>query len=149
MKILVILSLLLSCSLSNAQSSSSEILRRAEVMPVFKNCENERYSNSPYSCTINQLSDHINRSVVVENSIGMITKCLVSLVVEKDGTVSDVKLPRGVVINIDDAQQKQLLEKELDTKIFDALEKLNFLMPGYHNGEKARVMLQFSASINY
>ena len=33
--------------------------------------------------------------------------------------------------------------------INETVEGLNFVLPGYQNGEKARVMLQFSATVNY
>ena len=33
--------------------------------------------------------------------------------------------------------------------ITETVEGLNFVLPGYQNGVKARVMLQFSTSVNY
>ena len=134
---------------SLAQSSSDDILRRAEVMPVFQQCEDERFANAPYPCTMKQLSDYIKSAVVLEEASGNTTKCVISLVVEKDGSVSDVQLARGVFVNMENTQDKQVLETKLNTMIVETVEGLNFVMPGYQNGEKVRVMLQFSAAVNY
>ena len=134
---------------SLAQSSSDDILRRAEVMPVFQQCEDPNYADSPYPCTMKQLSDYINAAVVLEEMTGNITKCVISLVVEKDGSVSNVQLLRGVFVNAENEQEKLALENTLNTMITETVEGLNFVLPGYQNGEKARVILQFSASVNY
>ena len=134
---------------SLAQSSSDDILRRAEVMPVFQQCEDPNNVNAPYPCTMKQLSDYIKTAVELEETTGNITKCSVSLVVEKDGSVSNVQLLRGVYVNADTEQEKIILENTLNTMIIETLEGLNFVLPGYQNGEKARVMLQFSAAVNY
>jgi hypothetical protein len=134
---------------SLAQSSSDDILRRAEVMPVFQQCEDPNYANAPYPCTMKQLSDYIKAAVVLEETTGNITKCVISLVVEKDGSVSNIQLQRGVFVNAENEQEKLALENTLNTMITETVEGLNFVLPGYQNGEKARVMLQFSASVNY
>ena len=134
---------------SLAQSSSDDILRRAEVMPVFQQCEDPNYADAPYPCTMKQLSDYIKAAVVLDETTGNITKCVISLVVEKDGSVSNVQLLRGVFVNAENEQEKLALENTLNTMITETVEGLNFVLPGYQNGEKARVMLQFSASVNY
>ena len=134
---------------SLAQSSSDDILRRAEVMPVFQQCEDPNYADAPYPCTMKQLSDYIKAAVLLEETTGNITKCVISLVVEKDGSVSDVQLLRGVSVNNENTQDKQVLETRLNNMITETVEGLNFVMSGYQNGEKARVMLQFSAAVNY
>jgi len=134
---------------SLAQSSSDDILRRAEVMPVFQQCEDPNYADAPYPCTMKQLSDYIKSAVVLEETTGKITKCVISLVVEKDGSVSNVQLLRGVFVNADNEQEKLALENTLNTMITETVEGLNFVLPGYQNGKKARVMLQFSAAVNY
>ena len=47
-----------------AQSTTNDdILRRAEVMPVFKVCEDARFANHPYRCTITQLMAHFDSSI--------------------------------------------------------------------------------------
>ena len=134
---------------SLAQSSSDDILRRAEVMPVFQQCEDPNYADAPYPCTMKQLSDYIKAAVVLDETTGNITKCVISLVVEKDGSVSNVQLLRGVFVNAENEQEKLALENTLNTIITETVEGLNFVLPGYQNGEKARVMLQFSAAVNY
>ncbi|HAP31181.1 MAG TPA: hypothetical protein DCR01_04360 [Flavobacteriales bacterium] len=134
---------------SLAQSSSDDILRRAEVMPVFQQCEDPNYADAPYPCTMKQLSDYIKAAVVLEETTGNITKCVISLVVEKDGSVSNVQLLRGVFVNAENEQEKLALENTLNTMITETVEGLNFVLPGYQNGEKSRVMLQLSASVNY
>ena len=149
MKGLIVFSFTLLSFISLAQSSSDDILRRAEVMPVFQQCEEERFADAPYPCTMKQFSDHIKNAVVLEENTGNITKCVISLVVEKDGSVSGVQLLRGVFVNMENAQDKQVLETKLNNMITETVEGLSFVMPGYQNGEKARVMIQFSAAVNY
>jgi len=134
---------------SLAQSGTDDILRRAEVMPVFQQCEDPNYVDAPYPCTMKQLSNYIKAAVVLDETTGNITKCVISLVVEKDGSVSNVQLLRGVFVNVDNEQEKLALENTLNTMIIETAESLNFVLPAYQNGEKARVMLQFSSSINY
>ena len=149
MRVLFAFCLTILSFVSLAQSSSDDILRRAEVMPVFQQCEDPNYADSPYPCTMKQLSDYINAAVVLEEMTGNITKCVISLVVEKDGSVSNVQLLRGVFVNAENEQEKLALENTLNTMITETVEGLNFVLPGYQNGEKARVILQFSASVNY
>ena len=149
MKFLFIFCLSFLSFLSLAQSSSDDILRRAEVMPVFQQCEDLNFADAPYPCTMKQLSDYIKAAVELEETIGKTTKCVISLVVEKDGSVSNVQLLRGVFVNAESEQEKLALENTLNTMITETVEGLTFVLPGYQNGEKARVMLQFSASVNY
>lgn len=149
MKGIVVLSMTLLSFISLAQSSSDDILRRAELMPVFQQCEDERFAQAPYPCTMKQLSDYINEAVVVENPKGLQTKCVLSLVVEKDGSVSNVQLLRGVVVKADNPEDTEALAASLDAVILEKAQNLSFVLPGYQNGEKARVMLQFSAAVNY
>ena len=149
MRVLFAFCLTILSFVSLAQSSSDDILRRAEVMPVFQQCEDPNYADTPYPCTMKQLSDYIKAAVVLDETTGNITKCVISLVVEKDGSVSNVQLLRGVFVNAENEQEKLVLENTLNTMITETVEGLNFVLPGYQNGEKARVMLQFSASVNY
>ena len=149
MKLLFSICLTILSFFTLAQSSSDDILRRAEVMPVFQQCEDPKYADAPYPCTMKQLSDYIKAAVVLEEPTGNITKCVISLVVEKDGTVSNVQLPRGVFVNLDNEQEKIILENTLNSMIVETVESLNFVLPAYQYGEKARVMLQFSTAINY
>ena len=149
MRVLFAFCLTILSFVSLAQSSSDDILRRAEVMPVFQQCEDPNYADAPYPCTMKQLSDYIKAAVVLDETTGNITKCVISLVVEKDGSVSNVQLLRGVFVNAENEQEKLALENTLNTMITETVEGLNFVLPGYQNGEKARVMLQFSAAVNY
>ena len=149
MKILFAFCLTILSFFSLAQSSSDDILRRAEIMPVFQQCEDPNYADAPYPCTMKQLSDYIKTAIVLEETTGNITKCVVGLVVETDGSVSNVQLLRGVFVNVENVQEKLALENTLNAMITETVEGLNFVLPGYQNGEKARVMLQFSASVNY
>lgn len=149
MKKIVVFCLSLMALSTFAQTSADDVLRRAEVMPVFQECQDERYANAPYPCTMSQLNEHFKKVINVENPTGNITKCVVSLIVEKDGTVSDVQMPRGVHVNADNADEKAELESSLNSKVMDAAKKLRFKSPAYQDGEKVRVMLQFSAGLKY
>ena len=93
---------------SLAQSSSDDILRRAEIMPVFQQCDDPNY----YKRTLSLYDENViglhQKAVVLEDLSGNITKCSINLVVEKDGTVSNVQLVRGVFVNIENEQEKLL-----------------------------------------
>jgi hypothetical protein len=58
-------------------------------------------------------------------------------------------MPRGVFVNLDDAAAKSELEESLNAKVLAKAKELRFKSPGYQNGEKARVMIQFSAGLSY
>jgi len=141
------------CSLlvfaSVAQNPTEDILRRAEVMPVFQECQNERYAQAPYSCTLQQLSDYFKGLEVVDNPSGQLTKCALSLVVEKDGSVSDVKIDRGVFVAANSTEEKELIEEKINNAIIKKAKDLKFMSPAYQNGQKVRVRIQFSAGVNY
>ena len=132
-----------------AQQPNDDVMRRAEVMPVFQECQEERYADSPYQCSMKQLYGHFLESVVIDNPIGKKTKCSVSLVVEKDGSVSNVQIQRGPVVDIEDQNEKEQTEKILGKKLYDKVTKLNFKSPGFQDSKKVRVMLNFSVTLNY
>ena len=54
-------------------------------------------------------------------------------------------------IKIDGVTSRSCLKfaVQLHGKEVETVESLNFVLPAYQNGEKARVMLQFSTAINY
>ena len=54
MKLLFSICLTILSFFTLAQSSSDDILRRAEVMPVFQQCEDPKYADAPYPCTMKQ-----------------------------------------------------------------------------------------------
>ena len=150
MKYIILFSLSLFVSVAFAQQSTdSDILRRAEVMPIFQECKEERFANSPYPCTLFHLGNHFKNAITTENPSGQVTKCVLYLVVEVDGSVSNVSLVRGVVVNAVDTQTKTALEQSLNARILEEAQQLTFQSPGYQNGQKARVALQFSANVNY
>ena len=52
-KILMIVAVGLMSLPTFAQTAdNSDVLRRADVMPVFQDCEDERFAEHPYRCTI-------------------------------------------------------------------------------------------------
>jgi len=149
MKKLVVFCLSFMAMTTFAQSNSEDVLRRAEVMPVFQDCQEERLADAPFPCTMKQLADYFRNAITVENPIGNDTKCVISLVVETDGSVSDVKMPRGVFVNVEDPEAKAQLQDSLNAKVLALAQKLQFKSPGYQDGEKVRVLIQFSAGFKY
>ena len=67
---------------SQTSSEDNNIFRRAEVMPVFQECDDERFSEHPYRCTISQLSNFFRNSISVANPSGLQTKGHLRFVVE-------------------------------------------------------------------
>ena len=60
-KILMIVAVGLMSLPTFAQTAdNSDVLRRADVMPVFQDCEDERFAEHPYRCTIMQLMAHFD-----------------------------------------------------------------------------------------
>lgn len=124
-------------------ADNSDVLRRADVMPVFQDCEDERFAEHPYRCTIMQLMAHFDDAVQLTNVVGAQTKAHLKFVVEKDGSVSNVDLVRGVIVNDPSVAQ------QLDAGIVTVANQLEFQSAGEQDGEAVRVQVEFSVSLNY
>ena len=124
-------------------ADNSDVLRRADVMPVFQDCEDERYVEHPYRCTIMQLMEHFDDAVQLANVVGSQTKAHLKFIVEKDGSVSNVDLVRGVTV------ADQSLAQQLDAGILAVANQLEFQSAGEQDGEAVRVQVEFSVSLNY
>lgn len=150
-KILMIVAVgLMSLPLFAQTADNSDVLRRADVMPVFKDCEDERFAEHPYRCTMQQVAEHLQGEITITNTVGSITKALLYFVVEKDGTVSNVEVRRGVIIKDDEGNENQTLQLLLNDSLKAQAEKLTFQSPGYNSeGESVRVGMQLSIPINY
>ena len=143
-KILMIVAVGLMSLPTFAQTAdNSDVLRRADVMPVFQDCEDERFAEHPYRCTIMQLMAHFDDAVQLTNVVGAQTKAHLKFVVEKDGSVSNVDLVRGVIVNDPSVAQ------QLDAGIVTVANQLEFQSAGEQNGEAVRVQVEFSVSLNY
>ena len=124
-------------------ADNSDVLRRADVMPVFQDCEDERYAEHPYRCTIMQLMEYFDDSVQLANVVGAQTKAHLKFIVEKDGSVSNVDLVRGVIVSDPSVAQ------QLDAGIVTLANQLEFQSAGEQDGEPVRVQVEFSVSLNY
>ena len=145
-KILMIVAVVLMSLPIFAQSTdNSDVLRRADVMPVFQDCEDERFAEYPYRCTVIQLMAHFNDAVNLPNVdvVGAQTKAHLKFIVEKDGSVSNVDLVRGVVV------EDSSIAEQLDTQIQSVANQLEFQSAGKQDGQTVRVQIEFSVSINY
>tara|TARA_B100000900_G_scaffold415063_1_gene443632 strand:+ start:284 stop:721 length:438 start_codon:yes stop_codon:yes gene_type:complete len=143
-KILMIVAVgLMSLPLFAQTADNSDVLRRADVMPVFQDCDDERFADHPYRCTIMQLMAHFDDAVQLVNVVGAQTKAHLKFVVEKDGSVSNVNLVRGVVVNDSSVAQ------QLDAGIVAVANQLEFQSAGKQDGEVVRVQVEFSVSLNY
>jgi len=143
-KILMIVAVGLMSLPTFAQTAdNSDVLRRADVMPVFQDCEDERFAEHPYRCTIMQLMAHFDDAVQLTNVVGAQTKAHLKFVVEKDGSVSNVDLVRGVIVNDPSVAQ------QLDAGIVTVANQLEFQSAGEQDGEAVRVQVEFSVSLNY
>ena len=112
-------------------------------MPVFKVCEDIRFANYPYRCTITQLMAHFDSSISASSTAGKQTKAHLKFVVEKDGTVSNIDLVRGVLT--DDTA----ITEELNTGILSVANNLVFQSAATQDGEPVRVQIEFSVSLSY
>lgn len=143
-KILMIVAVgLMSLPIFAQTADNSDVLRRADVMPVFQDCEDERFAEHPYRCTIMQLMAHFDDAVQLTNVVGAQTKAHLKFVVEKDGSVSNVDLVRGVIVNDPSVAQ------QLDAGIVTVANQLEFQSAGEQDGEAVRVQVEFSVSLNY
>jgi len=143
-KILMIVAVaFISLPLFAQTADNSDVLRRADVMPVFQDCEDERYAEHPYRCTIMQLMEYFDDSVQLANVVGAQTKAHLKFIVEKDGSVSNVDLVRGVIVSDPSVAQ------QLDAGIVTLANQLEFQSAGEHDGEPVRVQVEFSVSLNY
>ena len=92
-----------------------------DLNQILKNYRLE-LSNDIYTCEqCRAILTIIKDAVELEETTGNITKCVVSLVVEKDGSVSNVQLPRGVYVNADTEQEKIALENTLNDMIVETV----------------------------
>jgi hypothetical protein len=146
-KILLILSVVLLSLPIFAQSiDTDKLYRRAEIMPLFKTCDIERLQESDYQCSLKQLTDKVYNSIQVENPSGKMTKALVSLIVEKDGSISNVSIEREAVFgNLNDSS----LAAYVNSALLNVFNDLSFKSSGIHEGENVRVKLQFTQPIGY
>ena len=143
-KILMIVTVaLMSLPVFAQNADNSDVLRRADVMPVFQDCDDERFIDHPYRCTIMQLMAHFDDAVQLVNVIGEQTKAHLKFVVEKDGSVSNVDLVRGVTVN------DPAVALQLDAGIVAVANQLEFKSSAEHDGEAVRVQVEFSVSLNY
>lgn len=143
-KILMIVAVGLMSLPTFAQTAdNSDVLRRADVMPVFQDCEDERFAEHPYRCTIMQLMAHFDDAVQLTNVVGAQTKAHLKFVVEKDGSVSNIDLVRGVIVN------DPSIAQQLDAGIVTVANQLEFQSAGEQDGEAVRVQVEFSVSLNY
>ena len=124
-------------------ADNSDVLRRADVMPVFQDCEDERYVDCPYRCTIMQLMEHFDDAVQLANVVGSQTKAHLKFIVEKDGSVSNVDLVRGVTV------ADQSLAQQLDAGILAVANQLEFQSAGVQDGAAVRGQVEFSVSLYY
>ena len=143
-KILMIITIgLMSMSMFAQTADNSDVLRRADVMPIFQDCDDDRFADYPYRCTITQLMAHFDTAVQLTTVVGAQTKAHLKFVVEKDGSVSNVDLVRGVVVN------DLSIAQQLDAGIITTANQLQFQSPGVQDGEAVRVQVEFSVSLNY
>jgi hypothetical protein len=143
-KNLLILSLAL-LSLPIFAQTNETVVRTADVMPVYQECQLEGFENNPYGCTMNQLTAYFQNNVIVANPSGNMSKGLISFVVESDGSISNISLDRSVYLS----QENPQLQEELDSKILELANNLSFISGGVTAGENVRVKLQFSVPVNF
>lgn len=143
-KNLLILSLAL-LSLPIFAQTNETVFRKADVMPVYQECQLDGFENNPYGCTINQLTAYFQNNVVVDNPTGNMSKGLISFIVEFDGSISNISLDRSVYLT----QENPQLQEELDSKILELANNISFISCGITDGENVRVKMQFSVPVNF
>ncbi len=149
-KILMILAVgLMSIPMFGQTADADEVLRRAEKMPIFQDCEDQRFTDYPYRCTIKQLMDYFQENVVVEIAEGGQTKALLSFVVEKNGSTSEIELQRGTIVKNANGEEDKAVQDALDAAIVAKAQQLSFKSAGEEDGEAVRVKLQFSVPISF
>ena len=90
-----------------------------------------------------QLMEYFDDAVQLANVVGAQTKAHLKFIVEKDGSVSNVDLVRGVVVN------DSSIAQQLDAGIVTVANQLEFQSAGEQDGEPVRVQVEFSVSLNY
>ena len=149
-KILMILAVgLMSIPMFGQTTDADEVLRRAEKMPIFQDCEDQRYAPHPYRCTMKQLMDYFEENVVVETAAEGQTKALLSFVVEKNGSVSEIELQRGTSVKNTNGEEDKEVQDALDAAIVVKAQQLSFKSAAEQDGEAVRVRLQLSVSVSF
>lgn len=149
-KILMIVAVgMMSLPMFAQTTGADQIYRKADVMPVFKECQDERFADYPYRCTLKQVAEHLQNEIIMTNPLGGVTKALLYFVVEKDGTVSGVEIQRGTTVRDEDGQENKTLQLMLDGYLRAQAGNLTFQSPAYMDGEPVRVSMQMSVPLNY
>lgn len=135
---------------SFAQTANEDpIHERVKDMPVFRECDDARFANYPYRCSVKMLAEYVENNVVLANPVGGQTKVLVSIVVEKDATISEVNIMRPPTVNTGNAETDKATQAALEAALTTKLMATSFQTPATKNGEAVRVRMQFSAPMNF
>jgi protein TonB len=121
------------------EEESDEILNFAVVenKPVFPGCENEPTEEAKFACFQRALMTFVARNVdypEMARQMGVQGRVFVSFVVEKNGSVSNVQVARGV-------------DQMLDKSAVDVVSKLPSMKPAKQSGRAVR--MSYTVPINF
>ena len=103
---------LLSTSVLLAQDNYGPLFVVVETAPFFPGCEEEEKENRK-SCADEKLFNHLSNNIVyppIARENGITGRVIVQFVVEKDGSITDVKVLRGIGGGCDEVAQEVISE---------------------------------------
>jgi protein TonB len=120
------------------EEDTEEILNFAivENKPAFPGCEDEKTEEAKAMCFQKKMQEHVAKNFVfpeMARQMGISGKIFVNFVIEKDGSISNVAVARGV-------------DKSLDEEAIRVIKKLPKMQPARQRGKPVR--MQFTMPIN-
>ena len=120
------------------EEESDEVMNFAivENKPAFPGCEGEKTEDAKAQCFQRKMAEHVAKNFVfpeMAKQLGIQGRIFVNFVIEKDGSISNVTVVRGV-------------DKSLDDEAVRVIKKLPKMQPAKQRGKPVR--MQFTMPIN-
>jgi protein TonB len=117
-------------------SDDNEVFQVVEDMPRFKGCEKERNEEDAAKCFQEKLYGFLSQNIKYPQQakeLGIQGKVFISFVIEKDGSVANVEILRGIGGGCDEEAER-------------VIKKLPTFTPGKQRGRPARVQYRLPIS---
>jgi len=127
---------LLSTSVLLAQDNNGPLFVVVETAPFFPGCEEEEKENRK-TCADEKLFNHLSNNIVyppIARENGITGRVIIQYIVEKDGSITNVKVVRGIGGGCDEEAQR-------------VIENMPNWIPGLQRGRPVRV--QFTLPIAF
>ncbi|HBF21781.1 MAG: hypothetical protein CMI36_00670 [Owenweeksia sp.] len=143
-KVLLLLTLVFTSGLISAQDQDI-LYTRVEVYPVLQGCENEQPIDSE-SCFDTGIQNMISENFVFPESArkeGVEGTIRISIVIEKDGSISETSILKGIHENYEGNPSQLAAAKELETEALNSVSGVQVVQPATMKGKPVRMKYTF------